>query len=249
MLLYLTVVFLAVIAGLLVYRYDLYDKEPWWMLLIAAAAGAAMMWANGHLQLAFLGLLGIEWSDHVPRAAIAAVCEESERLIIVLAIAILFRRHFNDPIDGLIYGSIVGLGMAAEESWFFLSSREAAGPLLPPAELVRLCGHLVMGGVTCFALGMWRMQMKRWHVVMLACVFGSMTMHFLWDWLAFSVRGNESMPLWKTLASIIVMLSGMLAYGMLVVVGSDWSRKVFAPHTPAQLWGWPLSLLKPKPAA
>jgi len=249
MLLYASLAVTAVLAGLLVYRYDLYDKEPWPLLVLVALAGLGLMRVNGVLQLEALAAIGISWGDHAARAAVAASFEEVERLLAVALLAMLLPRYFNDPMDGLIYGSVLGVGMAIEESRFFLATDGATGLLLPPAELVRLFGHLIMGGVTCFALGMARMRMPRWPRVLAGCLLASMAMHFCWDWLAFSVRGENSMSWWKTIASMGLMFGGMLFYGMLVVVGSDWSRKVFAPHTARQLWGWPASLfLEPKRA-
>ena len=35
--LYVTLAVCTVLAGLLVYRYDLYEREPWYMALIAVA--------------------------------------------------------------------------------------------------------------------------------------------------------------------------------------------------------------------
>ena len=65
-------------------------------------------------------------------------------------------------------------------------------------------------------------------------------MHFLWDWAALSQAGEISWP--QTLTGMLLMLGGCLFYGVLVIVGSDWSRKIFAPHGKLSLWGWPFAL-------
>ena len=40
----------------------------------------------------------------------------------------------------------------------------------------------------------------------------------------------------------------LFVYGMLVVIGADWSAQVFHPHTAKQLWGWPLDVVFPAKA-
>ncbi len=149
--------------------------------------------------------------------------------------------------DGIIYGSIVGLGMAVTESVYYMSLTAwpppPEGPFIPPTEIVRLCGHLVMGGITGFAVGMMRMEMKRWFAVLLGCVSISMTMHFLWDWIAFDAAMRGAMLSWQTIIAAAMMLFGMVFYGVLVVIGSDWSRREFAPHSARSLWKWPFTLL------
>ncbi len=47
MLLYVTLALCALLAGLLVYRYDMYDREPWYMMVTAIVVGATAMWGTG----------------------------------------------------------------------------------------------------------------------------------------------------------------------------------------------------------
>ncbi len=104
-----------------------------------------------------------------------------------------------------------------------------------------------MGGITGFAIGMARMSIKGWPRVLAFCLLFSIGLHFLWDCLAFSaIRQGVMTPL-QTAAAIGLMLGGILFYGALVVVGSEWSRRVVAPQSMKSLWGWPFTLLrKPK---
>ena len=46
----------------------------------------------------------------------------------------------------------------------------------------------------------------------------------------------------QTVASIGLMLFGMLFYGRLVGVGSKLSKQMFAPESTAGLWGWPFTV-------
>lgn len=247
MLIYITLGICAFFGVLLVYRYDLYDREPWWTLLITVALGAAGMWLIGIIEQRTLNLFGPPLRPPIIIATVAATHEELMRLAIVIALALMLPRIFNDPMDGLVYGSMAGVGMAIDESISFIAPEAEQLETLPPTELVRIFGHLVMGGITGFAIGMARMRMRRWPLALLGCLAASMSFHFLWDWIAFEARdaGAERMRWWQTSAAIALMLSSVMLYGMLVVLASDWSRAIFAPHSKARVWGWPLTLLRP----
>ena len=142
MTLYIALALCAFLFALLVYRYDLYEREPWYMLALAIALGYVAMRAAGSLELVALRYV----ETHVAIAAVAALVEELSRFVMVVAIAVLFPRQFNDPMDGIVYGSMIGLGMAVEESFYLLGLLETPSPLLLPVEIVRLLGHLVMAG-------------------------------------------------------------------------------------------------------
>jgi RsiW-degrading membrane proteinase PrsW (M82 family) len=237
---YLTLLACAAAAALLVVRYDLYEREPWPMLIAAAAVGATVMWSIGFLEDATLARCGGPTAGPPVLAVIAAVEEELARLAIVVLIALLLPRQLNDPIDGLIYGSMVGLGMAVEESREVLSWMDPTW-LLPGTEPVRLLGHLVLGGITGFAIGMARLAMPGWKLALAQCVALSIGIHFLWDWIAFIVRDRGLMTPAQTIGAVGLMITGMVVYGVLVVRGSRRSREIFAPGSTLDPWGWPFA--------
>ncbi len=244
MLLYGSLAVCGILAALLVYRYDMYEREPWYMIVVAIGLGWGAMWLAGLAETWTMNLFGEPPRPDVIVAAIAATHEELARLLVVIGLAIFLPRQFNDPMDGIIYGSIVGVGMAIDESLFFLGLGADPAAPLPPAEVIRIAGHLVMGGITGFAIGMARMSLKGWPRVLAVCLVVSIGMHFLWDCVAFAAGRQGAMTPWQTAAAVCLMLGGILFYGVLVVVGSEWSRQVFAPHSTKSLWGWPFTLLR-----
>ncbi len=247
MVLYLTLAVCALLLLQLIIRYDLYDREPWWLLLLTAGAGAGVMMGLGLLEDQTLWLLGYRDGDHALISAVAATHEEFARLLLVGLLAWIAPRWFNDPMDGLIYGSVVGLGMAVNEAVFYLKLNGVADGLIPPSEIVRLFGHLVMGGITGFGVGMLRMRIAHWRRALVGCLVFSLVMHFLWDWNAFHDNAEGEAYGLRNAAAACIMAGGVLFYGALVLRGSDLSHEVFAPRSKRSIWDLPFSLLAPPP--
>lgn len=240
--LYVTLASCAFLAGWLVYRYDMYEREPWYMVLFAVGLGFGAMFLVGRVEIEdrvvdALGRVPLT----VAAAASAAVVEELTRLILVLGLALFIRGQFNDPMDGIVYGCLIGLGMAIEESISYLGEA-AVAETLPRGEIIRIMGHVVMGGITGFGIGMFRMRMKRWLVAVAGCVSVAITLHFLWDLIAFETGARGESPPLVTAASVVLIVGGMVFFGFLVVLASEWSRQVFAPDQAHRLWGWPFTL-------
>ena len=225
----------ALLAILLVYRYDLYNREPWFMLLLAVALGGVTMRVVAVVEVVALQIA----EGPVGLAAVAALVEELARLAVVGAVAVVFPRQFDDPMDGIVYGSLVGLGMALEESVADLRGLRDPGLLALPVELVRLFGHLVMGGIGGFGVGVARVGLGFWPRALGRTLAAAVLLHFSWDWIALSSPGGATLsPLW-TVAGVTVMSAGMLFYGMLVELGSRLSKERFDPGAETSLWGWP----------
>jgi RsiW-degrading membrane proteinase PrsW (M82 family) len=230
----------AAAAAALVYRYDLYDREPWPLLLATAAAGAVVMGFVGGVEDHLIARFAAAGSSPYPPAFIAATCEEGARLAVVAAVALLAPRTFNDPMDGLVYGSVAGIGMAIEESWVALGAH--AGGSVSPAELVRLSGHLTMGGITGFGVGLVNRPAGgpgQWALPLTGCVVASIGLHFAWDVAALAHDLSGGLSWWPPLAASVVMLTGMGLFGALVVIGTKWSREAMEPGRGRSLWGWP----------
>jgi RsiW-degrading membrane proteinase PrsW (M82 family) len=233
--LYVAVCLSAFLAAALVYRYDLYNREPWYLLALAAGLGFLTMRVVAEAELWALGFVDADAAE----AAVAAILEETTRLAAVVAIAFAFPRTFDDPMDGIIYGSIVGLGMAAEESLHFLQARTAAELFLFPQELVRLLGHLVMGGIAGFGVGIGRMETPGWRRALVLSFSAAVALHFSWDWVALAAADRAKMSTGLSLLAAAILLTGIGIYGMLVVSGSRLSRHAFAPGSVRSLWGFP----------
>lgn len=237
--LYATLAICGLAAAALVYRYDLYNREPLSLLLLAVGLGAAVMSTMGPLEAWVIeDILGRPTPTVI--AATAAGLEEAGKLAVVLAIARTFHRHFDDPMDGLVYGAMAGLGAALEESVAVLSDAIPGAGVLPPGELVRVAGHLIMGGIGGFGVGVLVLpRAARRSALLVAPFAAAVLIHFAWDLLA--LGGGPKGELWATLGPVMVMALGLLGFGFLVVRGSRWSRARFDPDSSRRLWGWPFT--------
>jgi RsiW-degrading membrane proteinase PrsW (M82 family) len=230
MVLYATLALCAVLASVMVYRYDLHDREPWYMLVLATVMGAITMFSAGKLQVWAMALGGTavvhDWNTWMALAA--GITEEFAKLAVVVTIAAVLPRMFNDPMDGIIYGSFAGLGAALEESIALLGPSVQMWDYLPAQEPVRLLGHLVMGGVGGFAVGMIRpVRRKRW-LIAFAFTWGfAVAIHVFWDIVAFSAGDLGRMLLWHKAAAVGLMLGGLAVYWRLVAVAEGVAREWF----------------------
>jgi RsiW-degrading membrane proteinase PrsW (M82 family) len=221
----------------MIYRYDLYDKEPWYMAVVAVALGAGMMWAMGPLEMLTIRALGEMGTTNLSIAVIAATHEGLGKFLVVLLIALVCCGVFNDPADGIIYGSLVGLGAGLMESVAELGLTSGR-ILLPGAEIVRLLGHAVFGGITGYGLGAVVARRRGWRLVALATLLAAMALHATWDMLALTQTPSGS---GHGVAAAGVMVAGLLVFGTLVVRAARESRRHFRPGQHHRLFGWPLN--------
>lgn len=222
----ITLALCSLAAASLIWRYDLYDKEPWWAMLLAAAMGGGGMYFVGDVQEWIGGWVG---SDPARFAIVAAGSEETLKLLCVVVVARIIRGVFNDPVDGVIYGSLVGFGCAFEESIAYFID-PVSRPWGPPTEVIRILGHLIFGGLAGAGVGFIRCSsMGRFKATRLL-VYGftaAVALHFAWDVLAARMYVREFPSLVERAAQVVIMLAGMIAYGSALVIAWTAARERF----------------------
>jgi RsiW-degrading membrane proteinase PrsW (M82 family) len=225
MLTYMLMLLAAAAIAALVYRYDRYDREPWLLVLLTIGAGFLMMMGVGQIENAALRLLALPRDAYAQKAILVAVVEDAAKLLVVLAIARLAPKWFNDPLDGIIYGTLAGLGAGIEESLLYLSlsplTLSTAG-----AEVTRLFAHALMGGLAGFAVGLGARpdaDRKPRPLLVAACLALSVAVHFAWHWIAYQPKH----VLTGRAAVMALMLALLIIWGVMVRLAARKSRRIF----------------------
>lgn len=107
---------------LFVWWLDQFEKEPLWMLTLAflwGAIPAAILSVIFELifdiPIAALGGGGMV-ADLVSVSVNAPLVEESFKGIALIGLVLISRREFDDVLDGIIYGAMIGFGFAMTEN-------------------------------------------------------------------------------------------------------------------------------------
>ncbi len=228
---YLTLALCGLGLGAMVFKYDLHRTEPWWLLLVATVLGAGMMEAAGQAQLALIRVLsgadGHSFPGNTMLAFLAGSSEEVAKFMVVVIIACASRRHFDEPVDGLIYGAFAGLGAALAESISTLGFGQHS-PFLPAQEPIRLAGHLIMGGIGGFGIGLMTSHSRYRFIAIPGFLLVAIVVHTLWDIIAFHasdvVASNKPLHIWHTVLPIILMVAGMIVFRWLISLGCRLTR-------------------------
>ena len=108
----------------LIWWLDRYEKEPLWLLALAFLWGAfPAAIASVLVELAFdipiAALGGESLVANLASASISApLVEESAKGIALIALVLVFLHEFDDVLDGIVYGAMIGFGFAFTENLF-----------------------------------------------------------------------------------------------------------------------------------
>ncbi|MFP3397480.1 PrsW family intramembrane metalloprotease [Brevibacterium sp. SIMBA_078] len=81
----------------------------------------------GEVALYMIGINGVP--DVIGAVIQAPILEESTKTVLLLVIVLAARRHFEGPLDGLVYGSLIGAGFAFTENILYLGQSWNDGEL------------------------------------------------------------------------------------------------------------------------
>ncbi len=147
-------------------RFDRAHPEPWWLVVTTFALGGVSLvpaalaevgwsrvspWLDP--SLATLGGRIVALPLALPVfVLVIGLSEEGSKLLGAWSLA-FHRREFDEPIDGIVYGSASALGFAAVENVkYFALGRLGAG-LIATRMFITLPAHLFFGAIWGYALG------------------------------------------------------------------------------------------------
>lgn len=123
-----------VVYALILWWFDRYEKEPWLLLIAAFLWGAVPSIIFSLIAQLVLGIplsyfVGPGLTTAVVEASvIAPLTEEFFKALALVLMFLIFRREIDSPLDGIIYGALVGFGFAAVENvLYFVSEFAGAG--------------------------------------------------------------------------------------------------------------------------
>lgn len=172
------------------YWHDRHLPEPPAHLLVALLLGAAAFYLGLFMYVA-LGYLGLRYDAYLlaetslPGLLAYAVLvigpiEELAKLVPFLLVVLRFR-EFDEPVDGIIYASFIGLGFGAVENVYllrYLEGMEAWGRAFAGPAL-----HIVFASIWGYFIGRTFLCGKPLLGVMVAAFALSALVHGLYDFL------------------------------------------------------------------
>ncbi|HDQ70886.1 MAG TPA: PrsW family intramembrane metalloprotease [Chloroflexi bacterium] len=116
-----------VVYALILWWFDRYEKEPVGLLLAAFLWGAipAVIFSlivELVLDIPISHFVAPGMADAVSVTVVAPIAEEIFKGLAVFLLLLLFQHELDSPLDGIIYGGLVGFGFAAVENIFYLGS-------------------------------------------------------------------------------------------------------------------------------
>ena len=156
-----------VIYALILWWFDRYEKEPVGLLIAAFLWGAVpavifSIIAELVLDIPISAFVDPAAASVIGVAVIAPIAEEIFKGAAVLLLLLFFRREIDSPLDGIIYGGLVGFGFAAVENILYFNSAFSAGGVADVLFLTVLrafvfgLNHALFTGLTGLGLALTR---------------------------------------------------------------------------------------------
>ncbi|HIQ04322.1 MAG TPA: PrsW family intramembrane metalloprotease [Anaerolineae bacterium] len=167
---------------LVIWWCDRYEREPLGLLVVAFFWGAVpavviSLIAELVLDIPLNALAGGQMANLLGSGAIAPAVEEVTKGVALLGLFLLARREFDDVLDGIVYGALVGFGFGmTENAVYFITILVHQGwggwaAIVILRGLVFGLNHAFFTGITGAGLGIARVVRRpvvRWTVPPLA---------------------------------------------------------------------------------
>ena len=117
----------------LVWLADRYEREPPWLVFMATCWGAVpavlVSCTTELVMVAPVGMsLGQRTAEVIGTILVAPPVEEIAKGLALLLVVTLYRKEFDDVLDGLVYGAAVGIGFSfAEDAVYFAGAVAQSG--------------------------------------------------------------------------------------------------------------------------
>lgn len=181
----------------LVLQLDRYEHEPWQVLVTAFLWGALVATFIAAIFNDVIGgvvnsLVGDQLGEVLTASAVAPIVEETAKGVALLLLYWILRHEIDNVLDGIVYGSLVGIGFAMTENILYF------GRILQEEGLIGLgilfylrvilggFGHALYTGTTGAGIGLAREAHRGW-LVPIFVVGGyilAVLQHAAWNFIA-----------------------------------------------------------------
>jgi RsiW-degrading membrane proteinase PrsW (M82 family) len=186
----LVIIAVSAIAGVIILarlrHLDVHEKEPWRVLLMVTLIGGGWSVAISSLIYIVLDLVGLGDPRSIAGAMLViGPLEEGAKLLAMVTCLPLFRKHMNEPADGVIYMACIALGFSLIENYFYATSSDNAGGLLALRLITATPAHILFSFPLGLAIYARNREGARPGLLRRAFVYAFLA-HGLWDAMAFS---------------------------------------------------------------
>ncbi|MGQ9666014.1 MAG: PrsW family intramembrane metalloprotease [Anaerolineae bacterium] len=222
---------------LLIRWLDRYEKEPAWLLAAAFLWGAMPAVI---ISLIFEFILGLPWqlaggsllTGFVEASLIAPIVEEVVKALALWGLLVIFRAEFDDVLDGVIYGALIGFGFAMTEHFFYLLGSFGEGgfsSLITTAVLrVGIFGftHAVFTAITGAGFGYARNAPSRnaGRLMIFVALAGAMAFHAVHNFGATLVQAFPG----ALILSLANNAAGFLLVGLIILLALSQEKRWIA---------------------
>jgi RsiW-degrading membrane proteinase PrsW (M82 family) len=212
---------------LLIWWLDRYEKEPIGLLIAAFLWGMIPAVALTALFSVFLGrpLAASPLGPGLIAWGIAPVVEEPIKAAALIALFLVARSEIDSPLDGIVYGSLIGFGFSMSENLFyFLAFPYDFQTLFWVRSVLFGLNHAFFTSIVGATLGALRHTQARWvgYVALPLALLAAIGFHALHN-----VAVHQRLP--GLLLSWLVLASGILAiFGVAVLAWRHESRWIAA---------------------
>lgn len=226
---------------LLIRWLDRYEKEPAWLLAAAFLWGAMPAVV---ISLIFELILGLPWqlaggsllTGFVEASLIAPVVEEAVKALALWGLLAMFRAEFDDVLDGVIYGALIGFGFAMTEHFFYLlgSFGEGGFSSLATTAVLRVgvfgFTHAIFTAITGAGFGYARNVPNRstGRLIIFVAWAGAVTFHAVHNFGAALVQAFPG----ALILSLVNNMAGFLLVGLIVLLALSQEKRWIAE----ELW-------------
>jgi RsiW-degrading membrane proteinase PrsW (M82 family) len=200
---------------------DRFEPEPWWLVLTAFVWGACFATIGGGLSSSLAQhitstVIDAQYTDLVGASVFAPIFEETFKGMGVALIALasaLGLRELDGPLDGAIYGGVVGLGFTLTEDILYVANQFAMSGfggfvvLLFLRTVLLGLSHCTFTACTGLGFGVATETKSTALKVLAPCVGfgGAISMHAMHNFLP-TVFGSEGLVLMLLISWLIDVL-------------------------------------------